>query len=65
MDKKWWYAAESINILDNDNDKLTLYSFEQLNALYEQKIKNSKTKNIFKSYEIISNRNKIKSLVKI
>ena len=64
MDKKWWYAAESINILDNDNDKLTLYSFEQLNALYEQKIKNSKTKNIFKSYEIISNRNKIKSLVK-
>lgn len=64
MDKKWWYAAESINILDNEEDRLTLYSFKQLNALYEEKLKNSKAKSIMKSYEIISNRNKIKSFIK-
>ena len=43
MDKKWWYAAESINILDNEEDRLTLYSFKQLNALYEEKLKKLKS----------------------
>ncbi len=64
MDKKWWYAVESINILDNQNDKLTKYSFKQLNDFYEEKVKNSKSKLINTSSDIINNRNKIKNLVK-
>ena len=64
FDKKWWYAAESINIFDNEKDKLTLYSFQQLNELYEEKVKKSKPRNILKSSEIIRARNEIKDIVK-
>ena len=64
FDKKWWYACESINIFDNENNKLTLYSFQQLNELYEEKVKKSRPRNILKSSEIISERNKIKDIVK-
>ena len=64
MDKKWWYAAESINILDNDIDKLTLYSFQQLNELYEEKIINSNAISLNRSYEIINSRNRIKNVIK-
>ena len=62
MDKKWWYAVESVNILDNYIDRLTIYSFEQMNSFYEEKIKKSKPKNISKTLEITKNRNKIKYL---
>ena len=64
MSKKWFYAVESVNILDNEVDKLTLYSFEQLNDLYNEKIKNSSKKSINKSREIINKRNKIQNIVK-
>ena len=64
FDKKWWYATESVNILDNDNNKLALYSFQQLNELYEEKVKNSKPKNIIKSSEIIRARNEIRNIIK-
>ena len=64
MDKKWWYAVESINILDNENDKLTNYSFKQLNEFYEEKVKNSKSILLKKSSDIISCRNKIKNIIK-
>ena len=64
MSKKWYYVAESINILDNEKDKLTVFSFEQLNALYNEKIINSKAKNIKKSCEVINNRNKVQSISK-
>ena len=63
MDEKWWYAVESMSIFDNDIDKLTKFSFKELNDLYEEKIKNSKPKNLCKSLEIISSRNKIKNLI--
>ena len=62
--KKWFYVVESVNILDNDIDKLTLYSFEQMNDLYNEKIKNSKKKSIKKSCEVINKRNLIQSKVK-
>ena len=62
--KKWYYVVESVNILDNDIDKLTLYSFEQMNDLYNEKIKNSKKKSIKKSCEVINKRNLIQSKVK-
>ena len=62
--KKWFYVVESVNILDNDIDKLTLYSFEQMNDLYNEKIKNTKKKSIKKSCEVINKRNLIQSKVK-
>ena len=62
--KKWFYVVESVNILDNDIDKLTLYSFEQMNDLYNEKIKNSKKKSIKKSCEVINKRNIIQNKVK-
>ena len=64
FDKKWWYATENYNIFDKDKSKLTLYSFKQLNELYEEKVKNSRPRNISKSSEIIGSRNKIKTVVK-
>ena len=64
MSKKWFYVVESVNILDNEEDKLTKYSFEQLNDLYNEKIKNSKNKSINKSREVINKRNKIQNIVK-
>ena len=56
--------VESVNILDNDTDKLTLYSFEQMNDLYNEKIKNSQKKSIKKSCEVINKRNIIQTKVK-
>ena len=62
--KKWFYVVESINILDNDTDKLTLYSFEQMKDLYNEKILNSKKKSIKKSCEVITKRNTIQIKIK-
>ena len=62
--KKWWYAVESVNILDNEIDRLTKYSYNQFIELFEENIKNSKAKKIEKSCEIINNRNKIKTIAK-
>ena len=65
MDKKYWYILDSLSIFDDDiDDKICKYSFAQLYELFEEKIKNSKRKNILKSYEIISKRNDIKNIVK-
>ena len=64
MSEKWYYVAENLNILDKENDKLTLFSFQQLNDLYWEKIQNSKAKNVNKSYEVITNRNKIQNIAK-
>ena len=40
MDNKWWYAIDIRSIMDNEEDKLTLYSFEKAVELYEEKVKN-------------------------
>ena len=65
MDEKFWYAADSKTIFENDiEDKLTKYSFKNLNDLYEEKVINSKPKDINKSYQIISCRNQIKDNIK-
>ena len=65
MDKKWWYAVESINIFYDDiKDKLSIYSFNQLNDLYKEKIVNSKGKDIEKSSQIIKSRNEIYNKIK-
>ena len=64
MSDKWYYVGENVNILDNENDQLTNFTFQQLNDLYHEKIQNSKAKNVNRSCEVISNRNKIESLAK-
>ena len=63
MDKKWWYAVESINILDNQNDKLTKYSFKQLNDFYEEKVKNSKSKLINTSSDTLLSSSTVLSIL--
>ena len=46
MDEKWWFAFDSKSVLDNEIDKLTKYSFSQLNEFYEEKVKKMKPKSI-------------------
>ena len=38
MDDNWWYALDSISILENEKDNITLYSFEKALELYEKKL---------------------------
>ena len=63
MDKKWWYAVDSKSIFDDDIDRLTKYSYNQLKDLYEEKVQKSKAKDISKSSEVIMNRNEIKNII--
>lgn len=49
------------SILDNNNnDKLTLYSFEKTRELHEQKVQKFKTKGIKKSAEVLNTRMELK-----
>ena len=60
MNENWWYAIDSRCILDNDNDKLTLYSFEKATELYEEKAKKFRPKGIKKSAEVLKTRMELK-----
>ena len=60
MDSNWWYAFDSKNILDNENDKLTTYSFSKVNELYEEKVKKLKKKAIKKCAEVLNTRMELK-----
>ena len=51
MNDKWWYALDSKSVLDNDTDKITKFSFEQMKELYETKIKKLPPKEIKQSAE--------------
>ena len=46
MDDKWWFAIDSRSIMDNEEDKLTIYSFEKASELYEEKVKKLRPKGI-------------------
>ena len=49
-----WFACDSRAIFDNDyNNRITKYSFNQLNELYEEKVKKSKPKSIKYSLNIL------------
>ena len=64
-EKKFWYAIESISFFDNDiNDRLCKYSFDQLKEFYEERVKKSKRREIYKSKEIIKERNEINDKIK-
>lgn len=51
--------------MDNEKDKLSKYSFSQLNELYEEKIKKLKPKSIKKSAEVLQARNELKIQVNV
>ena len=60
---KWWYAVDSISVLDNDKDKLTNYSFQNLNELYKTKVKifsPIKTKN---SADLLNDKMELKTTI--
>lgn len=56
MNENWWYAIDSRSILDNDHDKLTIYSFEKSKELYDEKVKKFRPKGIKKSAEVLNTR---------
>ena len=63
LDKNYWFNIDSKSILDNDNDKLTKYSFKKAKSLYEDKIKKLNPKNILKSSEVLKGRIESRILV--
>lgn len=65
LNEKWWYAFDSKNILDNEEDKLTKYSIKQLNELYEEKVKKLKPKNVKKCAEVLETRKELKVQVNL
>ena len=60
MDDKWWYAIDSKCILDNEKDKLTLYSFKMAKELYEEKVKKLRSKGIKRCAEVLNTRMELK-----
>lgn len=65
MDEKWWFAFDSKNVLSNDEDKITKYSFSQLNEFYEEKVKKLRPKSIKKCAEVLINRGQLKIQVNL
>ena len=60
MDSNWWYAFDGKNILDNEKDKLTVYSFSKASEYYEQKVKKLRKKAIKKCAEVLNTRMELK-----
>lgn len=60
MNQKWWYSFDSKCILDNENDKITKYSFSNANDLYDKKVTLLKPKSIAKSSEVLNSRNELR-----
>ena len=59
MNQKWWYAFDSLSIFDNDIDKITQYSFSQLNEFYEEKVKKLSPKDIKQTAEVLNERKEL------
>ena len=65
MDKKWWYAVDSLYLFEKDiKNKLCTYTFKQYSYLYDEKLINSDTKDLEMSSEIIKMRLDIKNKIK-
>jgi len=67
-DDKWLFAFDSKCVLDKEEeveDRLTKYSFSQLNKLYEEKIKNLRPKGIKKYTEVLETRYQFKIIVNL
>ena len=65
LNEKWWYAFDSTYVLDNEEDRLTKYSIQQLTELYEEKIKKLRPKNVKKCAEVLATREELKIQVNI
>ena len=59
MNEKWWYAFDSISIFDSDIDKITEFSFSQLNEFYEEKVKKLPPKDIKQTAEVLNERKEL------
>ena len=64
FDEKWYYVIDSLSILRNRSSDLAKYSYEQLFYLYKKIFKNSKNISVNNSLQIITNRFKIKNIIK-
>ena len=64
FDEKWYYVIDSLSILRNRSSDLAKYSYEQLFYLYKKIFKNFKNISVNNSLQIITNRFKIKNIIK-
>ena len=64
FDEKWYYVIDSLSILRNRSSDLAKYSYEQSFYLYKKILKNSKNISVNNSLQIITNRFKIKNIIK-
>ena len=64
FDEKWYYVVDSMSILRDTSSNLAKYSYEQLKALYEEKLNNHKNISINNSLKIIAYRFRIKNIIK-
>ena len=60
LNEKWWFAMDSKCILDQDIDRLTKFSFEQITELYEEKVKKLKPKSIKNCSNLLQTRYELK-----
>lgn len=60
LDPNWWYAFDSKNILDNENDRLNIYYFSKASELYEEKVKKLGRKGMKASLEVLNTRLELK-----
>ena len=65
MDQKWWYAFDSTSVLDNEEDRVTKYSIQQLTELYEEKVKKLRPKSVKKCAEVLETRRDLKIQVNL
>lgn len=65
INQKWWYAFDSKVIFDNEEDKLTKFSVQQLKELYEEKVKKLRPKGVKKSAEVLETRKELKIQVNL
>ena len=54
MDNKRWHSIDSGSIMDNEEDKLALYSFGKVVQLYEEKVKKLRPKGIKKCANVLN-----------
>ena len=60
MPNKWYYALDSKTIIENEKDKLTLFSYKQLNDLYKEKVLTSRSISVKKCSEVLKSRNNLR-----
>ena len=56
MDNKRWHSIDSGSMMDDEEDKLALYSFGKVVELYEEKVKKLRPKGIKKCADVLNTR---------